>query len=302
MPDKLLYYVKRDKYLLFLVLPGFLYFLVFAYMPMFGVVMAFQNFKINTGYLGSQFVGLKWFIQFAQSPFFFRLIKNTFLLSFLGLITGLPASIIFALMLNEVGNGAFKRITQSVSYFPYFISTVVVVGILVNLLNPVDGVVNNILKSFGREPINFMNDAAWFRTIYVSSGVWQSFGWNAILYIGAISAIDPTLYEAAMIDGAGRFQRIRYITLPGIVPVLVMTLILALGGILNVGFEKIILMYNPATYSVADVISSYVFRVGLVDAQYSYSSSIGLFNSVVNTVFILIANTISKRVTGIYLW
>lgn len=299
---QLVKYLKRDKYLILLSLPMFLYYLIFSYIPMSGVVIAFQNFTIKNGLFNSQWVGFEWFQQFFSSMFFPRLIRNTILISFFSLLFGTPVSIIFALMLNELRNGLFKRFVQSVSYFPYFISTVVVVGILINFLNPVDGIINTLIKSTGKPAVEFMTDPAWFRFVYIASGIWQGFGWGAVLYIGAISSIDPQLYEAARIDGAGRYGQLWHITLPGIRPVFITLMLLSMGNILNVGFEKIILMYSPSTYETADVISSYVYRSGIADARYSYATAVGLFNSVVNTAFILISNWVSKRTMGVYLW
>ena len=205
-------------------------------------------------------------------------------------------------MLNEVNNKVFKRVAQSVSYFPYFISVVIVVGIMVNMFGLNDGVINNIREDMGLERIEFMKSTPWFRTMYIGSGIWQGFGFSAVIYIGAISSIDPQIYEAAIVDGASRLQRIWHITLPGIIPVAITLFILAVGGMINVGFEKIILMYDPANYEVSDVISTYVYRRGLIGGEYSFGSAIGLFNSVANLILIMSANFISKRASGIYLW
>ena len=220
----------------------------------------------------------------------------------MSLAVNTPVAILFALMLNELRDGVYKRIVQSVSYFPYFVSTVVVVGMLSMLLNPVDGIASIMLRAAGREPISFMTEASWFRRVYVLSGLWQSFGWSAIIYIGAISGVEAELYEAASIDGAGLFQRILHITMPSIVPVIMTVLILSMGNILNVGFEKIILMYSPSNYETADVISTYVYRIGIQNAQYSFGAAVGFFNSVVNTAFIIMANFLSRRLSGTYIW
>jgi putative aldouronate transport system permease protein len=294
--------LKRDKLLLLLALPAVLYFLVFHYLPMIGTVIAFQNFRPGAGLFASPFVGLRWFKEFFSSVFFFRLIKNTFLLSFYMLIFAFPVPIIFALMLCEVKDGPFRRTIQAISFMPHFISIVVVVGILQNFLSISDGVINQFRGFLNLQPVGFMEDPAYFRSIYVISGIWQEFGWNSIIYIAAIAGISPQLYEAARIDGCSRFRQMIHVTLPGIMPATVTLLILHLGRIMSVGFEKIILMYNPSTYSVADVISTYVYRRGIVDMQFSYAGAVDLFNSVINLVLLLLVNRISRRRTGVGLF
>ncbi|MDR1566940.1 MAG: ABC transporter permease subunit [Treponema sp.] len=294
--------LRRDGLLLVLVLPTVLYFFVFHYLPMAGTVIAFQNFRPGAGLLESPFVGLRWFKEFFSSIFFSRLLTNTFLLSFYMLIFAFPVPIIFALMLSEVKDGPFRRTVQAISFMPHFISLVVVVGILQNFLSPVDGVLNRLRDIVGLGPIGFLEDPAWFRTVYVVSGIWQEFGWNSIIYIAAIAGISPQLYEAARIDGCSRFRQMIHVTLPGIMPATVTLLILHLGKIMNVGFEKIILMYNPSTYSVADVISTYVYRRGIVDMEFSYAGAVDLFNSVINLVLLLLVNQLSRRRTGIGLF
>ncbi|MDR0731606.1 MAG: ABC transporter permease subunit [Treponema sp.] len=294
--------LKRDKLLLLLALPAALYFLVFHYLPMIGTVIAFQNFRPGAGLFGSSFVGLRWFKEFFSSIFFFRLVKNTFLLSFYMLVFAFPVPIIFALMLYELKDGPFRRTIQAVSFMPHFISIVVVVGILQNFLSISDGVINQLRSFMNLPPIGFLEDPAYFRTVYVASGIWQEFGWNSIIYIAAIAGISPQLYEAARIDGCSRFRQMIHITLPGIMPATVTLLILHLGKMMSVGFEKIILMYNPSTYSVADVISTYVYRRGIVDMQFSYAGAVDLFNSVINLALLLLVNRISRRRTGVGLF
>lgn len=295
-------HAQKDKYLLLLFMPVFLYYIIFHYVPMYGVIIAFKDYLPGQGFIESEWVGLKWFKQFFESFYFKRLIKNTFLLSFYELLWGFPIPIIFALMLNEVQDGRFKKTAQTISYLPHFISAVVVVGMLFNFLSPTSGIVNKYVKMLGRDPILFLNDARWFRTIYVASGIWQSFGWNSIVYLAAMTSIDPQLYEAAKIDGCNRVQQIRYITIPGILPTVIILLILRVGSLLSVGYQKIILMYNPATYEVADVISTYVYRRGILDAEYSFAAAVGLFNSIVNFVFLWITNRLSKKTADISLW
>lgn len=294
--------IKRDKYLLLLLTPVVLYYFIFHYIPMYGAIIAFKDYNPGIGFWNSPWVGFKWFKQFFESFYFWRLIRNALLLNIYGLIFGFPIPIIFALLLNEIKDGFFKRSVQTVSYLPHFISLVVVVGMMVNFLSPVDGIVNQILKSLGREPINFMGEPRWFRFLYITSGIWQEFGWSSIIYLAALSAIDPTLYDAAKVDGANRWQQMLNITLPGITPTIIILLILNIGYILSVGFEKIILMYQPMTYEVADVISTYVYRRGILGGDYSFSSAVGLFNSAVNFTLLIIVNRISRRLSEISLW
>ncbi len=294
--------IKRDKYLLLLISPVIIYYIIFHYVPIYGALIAFKDYNPGLGLSNSPWVGFKWFKQFFDSFYFWRLIRNTLLLSVYGIIFGFPIPIIFALLLNETKDGLFKRSVQTISYLPHFISLVVVVGMMVNFLSPVDGIVNMFLKSLGKEPINFMGDPGWFRFLYVGSGIWQEFGWSSIIYLAALSAIDPTLYDAAKVDGANRWQQMRHITLPGIMPTIIILLILNIGSLLSVGFEKIILMYQPMTYEVADVISTYVYRRGVLGGEYSFASAVGLFNSIVNFVLLITFNRISKRLTEISLW
>jgi putative aldouronate transport system permease protein len=294
--------LRRDKWLIALALPAVLYFFVFHYLPLIGTVIAFQNFRPGAGIFASPWVGLRWFKEFFSSIFFSRLVGNTFLLSFYMLIFAFPAPILFALILCEVKDGPFRRTVQAISFLPHFISLVVVVGILQNFLALTDGVINQLRELLSLPAIAFLEDPRYFRAIYVISGIWQEFGWNSIIYIAAIAGINPQLYEAARIDGCSRFRQMLHITLPGIMPAAVTLLILNLGRIMSVGFEKIILMYNPSTYSVADVISTYVYRRGLVDMQYSYAGAVDLFNSVINLILLLMVNQISRRRTGVGLF
>jgi len=294
--------IKRDKYLLVLISPVVVYYIIFHYVPMYGALIAFKDYNPGIGFYNSPWVGFKWFKQFFESFYFWRLIRNAILLNIYGIIFGFPIPIIFALLLNEVSDGFFKRSIQTISYLPHFISLVVVVGMMVNFLSPVDGIVNMFLKSIGKEPINFMGDPRWFRFLYISSGIWQEFGWSSIIYLAALSAIDPTLYDAAKVDGANRWQQMLNITLPGIMPTIIILLILNVGHLLSVGFEKIILMYQPMTYEVADVISTYVYRRGVLGADYSFAAAVGLFNSIINFMLLVTFNRISKRLTEISLW
>ena len=294
--------LRRDKYLVLMIIPAFMLFAVFSYLPMFGIVMSFQDFVPGRGFLGSRWVGLKWFKYFVSSVYFGRLLRNTVLLSVYSLLFGMPMTILFALLLNELRSRTFKRIVQTVTYLPYFISTVIMVSILQMLLSYPRGVVNYALSALGLTEINFFQEAGWFRTLYIGSGIWRGLGWNSILYLAALTSINPDLYEAAYMDGANRLQQMWHISLPGMMNTIVTMLILSLGGIFSVGYEKVYLMYNPVTMDQADVISTYVYRTGLESMRYSYASAIGLFNSVINFAVLLLANTLSRKITEIGLW
>jgi len=282
-------------------IPVIAYFIIFHYIPMGGVLMAFQDYSIKKGILGSKWVGFQHFQTFFSSVYFWRLLRNTLLISFYGLLFSFPLPIIFALCLNEVRNKHFKKTIQTISYLPYFISLVVVVAILKDFTKA-DGVITQLVEALGGEGGALIANPKWFRTLYIGSNLWQHLGYNSIIFISALSQIDPELYEAARIDGAGRWKQTLYITLPGIASTIVIMLILRLGQIMNVGYEKVILMYSPATYETADVISSYVYRVGIVDSNYSYSTAVNLFNSVVNFIVIYIANWTSRKFGETSLW
>lgn len=296
--------LSRERYLYLMLIPGLLIYLFFCYLPMYGVIIAFKDFNPVKGILGSSWAnsyGFQYFIQFFKSVFFTRLLVNTVLLSLFNLLWGFPIPIIFALFVNEIKNGPFKKITQTISYLPHFISIVVVVGMMVSAFAP-SGIVTTWLNgTFGVSP-RFLSDPHWFRTMYISSEIWQQFGWSSIIYLAAFASIDVELYEAAKMDGATRFEQMRYITLPGISQTVIILLILACGNILSVGFEKIILMYSPATYSTADVISTYAYRVGLLQSQYSFGSAVGLFNSVANCIILVLVNMFSRKISDTSLW
>lgn len=293
---------QRNKYLYLMLLPVVLYYLIFHYGPMYGAVIAFQNFSPAKGIAGSQWVGIANFTEFFESFYFTRLIRNTFVINLLDLILGFPAPIILALMLNELRSQSFKRLVQTVSYMPHFISVVVIVGMMIDFMAR-DGLFNDIAASaFGLAPQAYLQQPQLFPLIYVVSGIWQHIGWSSIIYLAAISSIDTTLYEAAMVDGANRFQQMRHITLPGILPTITVLLILRMGMMMTVGFEKILLMYNPLTMETADVISTYVYRKGILETNYSFSAAVGLFNSVINFALLVGANQISRRVNSTSLW
>lgn len=294
--------IRRDKALLLIVLPVVLHYLVFVYYPMYGNIIAFKNYSPVRGISGSEWVGLQYFKQFFTSPYFTRLLRNTLLISIYSLLWAFPVPIIFALALNDLRNGPFRRIVQTFSCIPYFISTVIICGLLVNFLSPSSGIVNTVIKMFGGQSINFLMEPGWFRTIFIASGIWQGFGWSSIIYLAALTGINPELYEAATVDGAGKLHQILHISLPCIRPTIVVIFVMNVGTLMSVGYEKLILLYNPITLEVADVISSYVYRTGLVEGGYSFGSAVGLFNSVVNLIMVAAANRVSKKLTGISLW
>lgn len=293
---------KRDKQLFLMFMPIFAYFIIFNYIPITGAIIAFKEFTPGTGIYGGEWVGLKWIIQFFHSAFAYRLIRNTVLIAFYSILFGFPIPIIFAVCITEINNNKFRRLVQTASYLPHFISTVVLVGMVKSFLAVNDGVINNMLYALGFERINFMMDRRWFRTIYISSGIWQGFGYSSIIYIAAILNIDPSLYESAKIDGITKFKEVWYITLPSILPTVIVLFILRLGRIMSVGFEKVYLMYNPLTYETADVISTYIYRRGIELSNYSFSAAVGLFNSVINFAFVFCSNKLSRKITNMSLW
>ncbi len=286
--------VKRNKGLYIILIPVLLYFAIFAYLPMFGLVMAFENYTPKGGFLGSQFVGFKHFADFFGSVYFGRLIRNTLLISILNLVVGFPAPIIFALLLNEVSNKFFKKTVQTVSYLPYFISLVIVCGLVADFTAS-DGPITELIVALGGKRMNYLGQPEYFRSIYVLSDLWQGIGFSSIIYLAALAGIDQELYEAAQIDGAGHISRLIHITLPGISSTIITLLILRMGTMFAVGYEKIILLYSNNTFETADVISSYVYRKGLLEQNYSYSAAVGLFNSVINTALLIVSNKISKK-------
>jgi putative aldouronate transport system permease protein len=291
----------KNRTLYLLVLPVLAYFIIFHYIPMFGVHIAFKEYRPGLGFLRSQWVGLKHFRAFFESPNFLRLTRNTILLNVYSLVFGFPAPVLLALLLNEVRNAYFKKIVQTVSYLPHFISLVVICGMIRDFVG-YEGFITNIFVALGGERVNLLQKSDYFRTIFVASGMWQNVGWGSIIYFAALSSIDPELYQAAIVDGAGRLKQAIHITIPGILPTVIILLILNLGRMMNVSYEKVILLYNPSTYETADVISSYVYRKGLEEMKFSFSSAVGLFNSVINLVFLVSANYLSRRFTDSSLW
>lgn len=290
--------VKQDfqrhkfKYLIFL--PVLIYLILFCYKPMYGVVIAFQKFRPSLGIERSPWVGFFQFTRAFEDPYFWRALRNTFTISFLSLIFSFPVPVLLALLLNEVKISWFKRTVQTLSYMPHFIASVVVCG-MITIYCQTNGLFSQIMVFFGGEPTNLLTHSQYFYPIYILSTIWQNMGWNSIIYLATLAGIDQEQYEAAKIDGASRIQQMIHITLPGLIPTISMLLVLNLGKVLSVGYEKILLLYQPLTYDVADVISTYVYRVGLIDADYSFSTAVNLFNSVVNIVFLLVSNRISKK-------
>ncbi len=292
---------KRWQLYLMLLLPV-LYIAIFCYVPMGGIVIAFKNYSFRKGIMGSEWVGLKYFMQFFTNPDMARLLRNTLVISIYQLLASFPAPIILALALHIIGGNRFKKFMQSLTYAPYFISTVVLVGIVLQCLHLNIGVVNSILDFLGLARIDFMGRASYFRHIYVWSGVWQVTGYSAIIYIAALGNVDQSLVEASQIDGANRLQRIRIVELPALKPIITIQLILAIGSIMGVGFEKVYLMQNNLNLPVSEIISTYVFKRGLRDMQYSFATAVGLFNSVVNFILLFAANKLSQKFGETSLW
>ncbi len=294
----------RDCYkyrgLLLLLLPAFIWFIIFKYAPMYGVVVAFKNYKVKYGIIGSAWNDplFKNFIKLFTTPNFWQVFNNTLIISLLKIAFTFPAPIIFALMLNEVRNQRYKKLIQTVTYLPHFISWVVLAGLLRTLLSPVNGVVNDIIVAFGGEPIKFLMEKSWFRPLVVISSMWKNIGWGSIVYLAAITGIDPTMYEAAEIDGAGRFRRIFSITLPSILPVITIMFILRMGEIMSGGFDQIVNLYNSFTYSVGDILDTYAFRMGLEKFDYGYSTAVTLFKNIIGLGMVLLTNYITKRLGG----
>lgn len=292
----------QSKYLLLMFLPCFLYYLIFKYLPMGGIVISFKDYNLYKGILESKWVGFKYYEMFFKSPDFWILLRNTFLLGLYKLVFGFPAPIILALLLNEVKRAFFKRFVQTVSYLPHFISNVVVAGMVIMFLSPSGGMVNKMIESLGFTPIHFMVNPELFRSIYVTSEIWQHVGWETIIYLAALTSIDPALYEAADIDGASRWNKLWNVTLPGIAPAIIILFILNVGRVLEIGFEKVFLLYNPATYSTADILSTYVYRTGLINGNFSYAAAIDMFTGVICLIFIYSANALSRRMSETSLW
>jgi putative aldouronate transport system permease protein len=301
--EPLLRHIKRNWHLYaFLVIP-IAYYIIFRYIPMFGNIIAFRRYRAGSNIFGDEWSGLKYFKQFMGDQSFWRAFKNTLTLNFSYLLVRFPATLIFALLLNEIKCLPWKKFVQTVSYLPHFISMVIVAGMVKELLST-NGPINRLLVSMGKETISFISLPQWFPTIFVGSGIWQGLGWGTILYLAAIAGISPSLYEAATVDGANRFKRVWHITLPCILPTITTLLILDIGGLVGSGgaFEKVFLLYNPMTYEASDIVSTYVYRMGVGSGNYSYATAVGLFEGIINLVLLMTANIISKKTTESGLW
>lgn len=293
---------KKSWQLYMFVLPAFISIFVFAYIPMYGVVIAFQNFRPAMGFFNSPWVGFDHFVRFFNSHWFWVLIRNTLHINILALVVGFPLPIILALAFNEVKDGKLKKFIQTVTYAPHFISVVVLSGMVISFLSPTTGIINHLLGFFGVEATNFLGIGSWFSTIFVLSGVWQSTGWATIIYLAALAGVDPTLHEAAIVDGATRIQRIRYINIPTIMPTVIILLIMNVGSLMSMGFERVFLLQNPLNTTHSEVIATYVFHVGLIGGQFSFAAAVGLFNSAINAILLVVVNFISKKVSEVGLW
>ena len=288
--------LRRNGTLYLILLPVLAFYIIFHYFPMFGVVMAFERFNPTRGFIGSDWVGFKWFEQFFSSYYFSRLLKNTLLLSLKDILIGFPAPIILALLLNELKSRRFKKTIQTISYMPYFISVVVMSKLIIEFFSST-GAVTQLFTLFGMSPTNMLGDNRYFQGIFVGTNLWQYCGFNSIIYLAAISGVDPELYDASIVDGANRWQQTLHVTLPGISTTIIILLIMRLGSLFSVGYEKIILLYSPAVYDTADTISSFVYLSGLKEANYSYAAAVNLFNSLMNFILLISFNTLSRKLT-----
>ncbi|WP_217592463.1 sugar ABC transporter permease [Cohnella sp. GbtcB17] len=294
--------IARDRQLLILFIPCIVFYALFRYGPLYGLIIAFKDYSVYTGILDSPWVGFKHFERFFSGPDFFLLLRNTFLLGFFALICSFPFPILLAILLNEVRVRWFKKFVQTASYLPTFLSVVIISSMIIDFLSPNNGIVNKLLNQLGFESKYFLIDPAWFRPIYVLSDIWANTGYEAIIFLAAIAGINPTLYEAARVDGASRLRMMWHVTLPGLLPTILVVFILKTGSMFRVGYEKVLLLYNSMTYDVADVFSTFVYRKGLLESNYSYGAAVGLFEALVAMVMLLGANLISKRLGGKGLW
>lgn len=293
--------LRKNKMMYLMVLPAILFYFIFAYKPMYGAIIAFKDYTPSVGIDGSPWVGIKHITDFFESFYFDRTVRNTVVISLASLFIGFPMPIIFALLLNELRSVKFAKCVQTVSYVPHFISLVVVCG-MVKQFTMDNGLINDVIAFFGGKRVSMLNEPSYFVPIYTLSNIWQGMGWQSIIYLAALTSVDRSLYEAAEVDGAGRLRQVFTVTLPAIAPTIVTMFLLKIGNILNVGYEKIILLYNPATYETADVISSFVYRKGLLEFNWSSSSAIGLFNSAINLLLLVVSNYMSKKVADTSLW
>ncbi len=287
-----------NKYLVLLLLPGLIYFIIFKYVPMYGLLMSFQDYSVKLGVWGSEWVGLKHFEFLLTDPNFLMVLKNTIWISFLKILFGFPAPIILALIMNEIRAEKFKRLTQTLTYLPHFFSWVLIGGLITTILSPSTGIVNAIIKLFGGEPIYFLADKNWFVPILVITDIWKELGWGSIVYMAALAGLDSQVYEAAIMDGAGRWKQMLHITLPGIMPTVAVMLILRVGTVLDAGFDQIFNLYSPPVYDVSDIIDTYIYRMGLQNFKYSLSTAAGMFKSVIGLALVLLTNYLSNKFSG----
>jgi putative aldouronate transport system permease protein len=300
--QKITDHLKREWQIYVMLAPMVVWLLLFLYKPMYGLQIAFKDYSIFRGIAGSPWIGLEHFERLFDSDQFLRALRNTFIISFYTLIFGFPVPIILALMFNEVLNQWYKKAAQTIVYLPHFISSVIIAGIVITAFSPSAGIVNTIITFFGGEPIYFLTKPEWFRPIFIGTGIWQEAGFQSIVYLAAIAGVSPTLYESAVVDGASRWQMMWKITLPSILPTILIMLIIRIGNLLEVSFEMIILLYQPATYETADVVNTFIYRQGLQGGQYDYAAAAGLFNAVVAFILVMGANSISKRYSRTSLW
>lgn len=296
----ILYYLKRDWQLWIMLLPGIAYLFIFNYIPMYGIQLAFKDYDFSKGITGGAWAGLKYFKQYMTSTMFWPTLKNTFVISITSIVVGFPAPIILAMIINQIRNQKWKRVVQTVVYIPYFISVVVMVSMINVMFSNGSGVISDLLKAVHLvgQKVNILGSAKTFVPLYVLTGVWQSMGWNSIIYIAALSSVDTQLYDACRIDGANRWQTMIHIDFPALVPTIIILLIMSMGNVLNVGFDKVYLMQNSLNLGASEVISTYVYNIGIKKAQFSFGTAVGLFNTVVNFVFLLVTNKIAKKATG----
>ena len=294
--------IYKTRYLQLLVLPGLIYFIIFQYIPMYGIIIAFQDYKVRDGILGSKWIWFDNFIKFFNHPHFPRLIRNTLVINIYQIIFVFPIPIIFALLLNEVKNKYYKRTVQTISYLPHFISLPAIVGMMIMFLSPSGGIVNKIIEAFGGESIYFFAEPSWFRPLYIISDIWTSTGWSAIIYIASLSGVNSELYESATIDGANRWQQMWYVSIPAISPTIIIMLLLSIGKLMSLGSEKVLLMQTSLNYETSDVISTFVYRRGLEYAEYGFSTAVSVFNPVINIILLSVANNVARKVSDTSLW
>ncbi|WP_240941002.1 sugar ABC transporter permease [Paenibacillus sp. HB172176] len=288
-------HMRANKSLYLLLAPGILYYILFHYLPMYGIMIAFQDYSIFGGLTGSEWIGLQHFRDLFANEDFYQVFRNSLLISFYKIVFNFPVPILLAILLNEVRKMAFKGTIQTVIYLPYFLSWVVISGLVINFLSPSSGVVNMVIESFGGDPINFLAEKSYFRSIIVLSDLWHGMGWNTIIFLAALTGVDPQLYEAARMDGANRIHQMLHVTLPGLKSTIIVLLLIKIGHVMDNGFEQIFLLSNPLVYEVGDVFETYVYRTGLIEAQYDFSTAVGLFKSAIGLSLLLIANAVARR-------